>query len=387
MIIMEKDGVNILLLCSYESTYVTQLWENIKKYCPGFSLSLLTKKSAKKYYQPKIMLKEGENIYTYQSSAAMCWLETEKVMRKLPQFDIIHSLWMEKPWGWHVRTLKSKAKFWLCSVGGSDLYRDSRKKVCKAYQLNILNHSDWFSSENDETKKEFIRTYGKKYDAIPHTINRFGVDIFDAIEERKKKKRSQKRTFDIPMDKIVVCCGYNANPAHQHLKMISSFSRLPRDIINKLFFVFPMTYSAVENGYIAKVQSAIQEVTDKFIIIEDYMNTEEMAELVQESDIMIHVQTTDQMSSTMLAHMYNGNVVIAGAWLPYYSLREQGVYFVDVNEVDELDKVLADVTENYDAYKKECANNENLVYSMSSWNVCVKEWIATYESLLEERIS
>ena len=127
-----------------------------------------------------------------------------------------------------------------------------------------------------------------------------------------------------------------------------------------------------------KVRSAIQEVTDKFIVIEDYMNTEEMAELVQDSDIMIHVQTTDQMSSTMLAHMYNGNVVIAGAWLPYHSLREQGVYFVDVNEVDELDKVLADVTENYDTYNKKCENNENLVYSISSWNVCVKEWIATY---------
>lgn len=384
---MEKDDVNVLLLCSYESTYVIQLWENIKKCCPGFRLSLLTKKSAKNYYQSQIMLKEGENIYTYQSSAALCWLETEKDMRKLPQFDIIHSLWMEKPWGWHARTLKSKAKFWLCSVGGSDLYRDSKRKVCKAYQLNILNHSDWFSSENDETKKEFIRTYGKKYDAVPHTINRFGVDIFDAIVERRKNRRSQKRTFDIPMDKLVVCCGYNANPAHQHLKMIASFSRLPQDIIRKLFFVFPMTYSAVEHGYMEKVRSAIQEVTDKFIVIEDYMNTEEMAELVQDSDIMIHVQTTDQMSSTMLAHMYNGNVVIAGAWLPYHSLREQGVYFVDVNEVDELDKVLADVTENYDTYNKKCENNENLVYSISSWNVCVKEWIATYESLLEERIS
>lgn len=384
---MEKDDVNILLLCSYESTYVTQLWENIKKYSPNIRLNLLTKRSAGNYYQSRIVLKEGENIYIYQSSAVGYWLETEKIIRKLPKFDIVHSLWMEKPWGWHARTLKRKAKFWLCSVGGSDLYRDSRKKVCKAYQLNILNHSDWFSSENDETKKEFIRTYGKKYDAIPHTINRFGVDIFDAIEERKKKKRSQKRTFDIPKDKIVVCCGYNANPAHQHLKMISSFSRLPQDIVNKLFFVFPMTYSAVEQGYIEKVQSAIEKVTDRFIILKDYMTTEEMAELVQDSDIMIHVQTTDQMSSTMLAHMYNGNVVIAGAWLPYYSLREQGVYFVDVNEVDELDVVLENVVKNIKICKNKCKNNKELVYSSSSWNVCANKWINVYEKLLEKQVN
>ena len=186
---------------------------------------------------------------------------------------------------------------------------------------------------------------------------------------------------------MVVCCGYNANPAHQHLKMISSFSRLPQDIIRKLFFVFPMTYSAVECGYIEKVRSAIQEVTDNFIILEDFMNTEEMAEVVQATDVMIHVQTTDQMSSTMLAHMYNGNVVIAGAWLPYHSLKERGVYFIDVNEVDEVGAVLADVTQNREAYKEKCKNNEELVYSMSSWDVCAKEWIAVYEKLLEERIS
>ena len=46
---MEKSNMNILLLCSYESTYVTQLWENIKKCCPGIRLSLLTKSSAENY--------------------------------------------------------------------------------------------------------------------------------------------------------------------------------------------------------------------------------------------------------------------------------------------------------------------------------------------------
>lgn len=259
--------------------------------------------------------------------------------------------------------------------------------MCKAYQLNILKHSDWFSSENVETKREFIKTYGNKYEKIPHTINRFGVDIFDAIEERKTGEKEQKRTFDIPKDKVVVCCGYNANPAHQHLKMIDSFSRLPQDIIRKLFFVFPMTYSAVECGYIEKVRSAIQEVTNSFIILEDFMSTEEMAEVVQATDVMIHVQTTDQMSSTMLAHMYNGNVVIAGAWSPYHSLKERGVYFIDVNEVDAVGAALTDVAENCEAYKKKCENNEDLVYSMSSWDVCAKEWIAVYEKLLEERIS
>lgn len=381
---MNKDYVKILLLCSYESTYVIQLWDNIKKYCPYIKLSLLTKKVAKERFFNSIFLEEEESIYTYETSSVTRWLETERIMRALPKFDIIHSLWMEKAWGWHARTLKSKAKYWFCSVGGSDLYRDSKKLVCKAYQLNILNHSDWFSSENDETKFKFIRTYGKKYDAIPHTINKFGVDIFDALIRRKSDGDQNKRVFDKPSDKLVICCGYNANPAHQHMLMLQSFKKLPQEILKKLFFVFPMAYGENVEGYTDKVRDCLSKLTNNYVVLEKFLNTEEMAAVVESTDIMIHVQTTDQMSSTMLAHMYNGNVVIAGAWLPYCSLKERGVYFLDVNEVDELDKVLADVIENYEAYKRKCENNEEVVYAMSSWDVCVVEWINVYQNLMKK---
>lgn len=384
---MEKGYVNILLLCSYESTYVTQLWENIKRCCPGIKLSLLTKSSAKYYYQSKIILEKEEKIYFYRSSSVRFWLETEKNLRKLPEFDIIHSLWMEKTWGWHARTLKRKTNYWFCSVGGSDLYRDSKKLAYKTYQLNILNHADWFSSENSETKKEFLKTYGQKYETVPHTINRFGVDIFDAIIRRKNSGKQDKHFFNVPTNKIIICCGYNANSAHQHITIIKILKRLPQSMLEKLFFIFPMTYGENPKGYTKKIRDALNELTNNYVILEKFMNTDEMAAVVESTDIMIHVQTTDQMSSTMLAHMFNGNVVIAGSWLPYNSLKERGIYFVNVNKIEELDKVLTDVIENLELYKNKCNENKALVYAMSSWDSCIKEWVAVYESLMEARVS
>jgi len=383
-VIMSKQQLNILLLCSFESTYVTQLRENIKNKCPYSKISLLTNERAKAGYLQKINLDEGEDIYSYRSSSVKFWFETDKIIRLLPKFDIIHSLWMEKPWGCHAKTLKSKTECLLCSVGGSDLYRDSKKKICKAYQLNLLNHSDWFSSENNETKEEFIRTYGRKYETIPHTINRFGVDIFDALINRKTTRIHNNRILDVPSDKIVICCGYNANPAHQHIDMIQSFQKFPQAMLEKLFFIFPMTYGVMDKGYIDKIKSSLNEFTNNYTILEKFMSTDETAEVVENTDIMIHVQTTDQMSSTMLAHMYYGNIVIAGAWLPYSSLKERGIYFVSVETVKRLEQVLLDIVENYEIYKKRCDNNPALVYSMSSWDVCVKEWIAVYEELLKE---
>lgn len=380
---MHNRSMNILLLCSFESTYVTQLWENVKRYCPEARLSLLTSERARESYMQKLVLEEGESIYAYTSSSIKFWLKTERIIRRLPEFDIIHSLWMEKAWGYHAKSLKSKARFWLCSVGGSDLYRDSKKRLCKAYQLNILNQSDWFSSENIETREEFIRTYGKKYAAMPHTINKFGVDIFDALINRKGINDKKNKILSIPLDKIVVCCGYNANPAHQHLEMIQSFSRMPQEVVKKLFFIFPMTYGIPSQIYMDKVKEAISQITDEFVILEKFMDTDEMSEVVEATDIMIHVQTTDQMSSTMLAHMYNENVVIAGAWLPYTSLMERGIYFVSIDEVNAIDKVLLDILQNYENYKRKCEGNADLVYSMSSWNTCAKEWIAVYDKLMK----
>ena len=264
---MSKQQLNILLLCSFESTYVTQLRENIKNKCPYSKISLLTNERAKAGYLQKINLDEGEDIYSYRSSSVKFWFETDKIIRLLPKFDIIHSLWMEKPWGWHAKTLKSKTECLLCSVGGSDLYRDSKKKICKAYQLNLLNHSDWFSSENNETKEEFIRTYGRKYETIPHTINRFGVDIFDALINRKTTRIHNNRILDVPSDKIVICCGYNANPAHQHIDMIQSFQKFPQAMLEKLFFIFPMTYGVMDKGYIDKIKSSLNEFTNNYTIL------------------------------------------------------------------------------------------------------------------------
>ena len=90
---MSKQQLNILLLCSFESTYVTQLRENIKNKCPYSKISLLTNERAKAGYLQKINLDEGEDIYSYRSSSVKFWFETDKIIRLLPKFDIIHSLW------------------------------------------------------------------------------------------------------------------------------------------------------------------------------------------------------------------------------------------------------------------------------------------------------
>ena len=110
----------------------------------------------------------------------------------------------------------------------------------------------------------------------------------------------------------------------------------------------------------------------------------EMAELAMITDVMIHVQTTDQLSSAMLSHMYNGNIVIAGAWLPYVWLQDNNVFFLKVGKIPELTSCLEKVVINLDDYKKQCTGNPDIIYQLSSWENASAMWMRMYTTLLKE---
>lgn len=103
-----------------------------------------------------------------------------------------------------------------------------------------------------------------------------------------------------------------------------------------------------------------------------------MAEYALVSDIMIHVQTTDQLSSTMLEEMYAGSIVLAGKWLPYQSLHKKGMFFLDVDEICDITMILEDVVENIEKYRTKCERNKVIVRKHSSWDELASKWYALW---------
>ncbi len=372
--------MKILLLCTHETTYVLQLYRYMKKYYPNIKYSLFTKESAKPYYQRHLELQKGESIYTFGAHDYLCCVEA----KKLPHFDIIHSLWMEQFWGEAAHILRRKCDAWFCSVGGSDLYRQSNKLFFRILQKRIISRADWISSEGEETKEYFEKVYKMKGRKTPHTIVRFGVDILDCFDEiHDIETGNLKKKYDIPSDKIVVMCGTNGRKEHQHMKMLEAIEKLPEAILNNCCLLFPMTYGGNED-YIRSVQDRALSITKNSVVLREFLTTAEMAEVASITDIMIHVQTTDQLSSAMLSHMYHGNVVIAGSWLPYHTLREKGIMFISVNRIDEITEQLMEVVPNIEEWKRQCSFNAEIVYHMSSWENSAREWYYVYNQLTEK---
>ena len=372
--------MKVLILCTYQSTYVVQLYSYVKKYYQDVHYSLFTQDKVKDYYIGKICKDVDEAIYSFGNHEYLCGV----VASKLPYFDIIHSLWIERFWGEHATIFRRKCKYWLCSVGGSDVYRDSKKMIYRMLQKRVIHRADWISSEGTQTQDYFNELYGNLGETKNHSIIRFGVDILDAIDKMENiSKEELRKKYKIPSDKVVLMCGTNARKEHQHVEMLHAIAQMPQEIKNRIFLLLPMTYGG-DKDYIDEISKLAQKI-GKTRVLTDFLNTKEMAEVAKLTDILIHVQTTDQLSSAMLSHMYVGNVVIAGAWLPYDDLKNRGIEFFEVAKISELSNTIPKIIESFDDIIIKCKDNKNKVHDISSWEKSAKEWYNLYSRLIENK--
>lgn len=376
--------MKVLLVCSVYTGYLSQLWNELSDRYPDIEYSLLTAEGEEEKVRNVLKMRADSRIYTYQASGFRHILRVSKsllqVIKTMPQFDIVHFMWIEMDKGLVARALKKNTRYLFLSVGGSDLYRDSQNVLFRFLQKKLIRRSDHLSAENEATREFFFQRYGEHYRKIPMDINNFGVDLLDVIDllEENKKDRDGESNYD----RIRIACGHNANDAHQHLKMIQQIENLSDEIKKSCAFVFPMTYGERQDGYIERVESELKRIGVAYDMLCDYMNNEQMAAYIMDCDIMIHVQTTDQLSSTMLAHMYCGNVVIAGSWLPYASLKDAGIYFLTIDHTEQLSDLLTNVVGELKSYKHRCKENPKIVYELASWDSAAGRWYHSYQAVM-----
>ena len=365
----KTDNKKVMVFCVFYSVYTKQLIENMAKRYSDIEFSLLTKTMD---YKDHITVKQLKHIYCYQTLA-----DLKTILEKIPVYDAIQLLWIEWPWAYCCRLIREKAVILNLNVGGSDFYRASKAE--REYKRPLIACADRVTAETTRTIQEFREYYGT---SIKNDVGLlpFGIEILDCIYSSSHlNANGLKQKFHIPINRIVITCGHNANSAHQHLKIIDALNRLPDNIQKQIVCVFPMTYPDVFADYRKEVCDRLQNVGFDSVVLTEFMDFQSMSEYALISDIMIHVQTTDQLSSTMLEEMYAGSVVIAGSWLPYQSLHEMGIYFLDVDTIPDVTVVLEEVVQNLDSYKEKCKGNSEIVWNYSSWDVLATKWRALWD--------
>ena len=362
-------------------------------FLPSFITYCTTEKHTILIYDPfTCLLFDGNNITTpYETNVI-------KILRKIPLIkkvityflkirflkeiskdgSIIHIHYCHEKYLSYYTFFKKYKIPLIISIWGSDYYRIS--EYLRIKQRNLYEYAEAITFANTNTMNDFITFYGPHFKGKCYNI-RLGLDSLNTIQRRLLQNNSPihiKTRLQLPTDKIIVSCGYNANVEQQHVEILEALNELSGEMKKQIHLLFPLTYPSISRNYYSEIKNKAADYGFSFTLFDTYLSNESIAEIRIASDIFINMQTTDQFSASMQEYLFCGTIVMNGSWLPYSDLSTEGIFFINISSFADLSRSLSEIIDNYDTYKVKCAQNKNIIWRVSSWESVTKSWVSLY---------
>jgi hypothetical protein len=274
-----------------------------------------------------------------------------------------------------IKDLQKVSPNLTATIWGSDFYRaDAGQREKKRV---IFDTSRYIIFGNPVNARDFIEYYKDyRHKAV---ITSFGVSKFDAIREIQNNESTEalKARFGLPLDKIILALGYNGSRGQQHTELLKELSTLDESLKKRLFIVLQMTYGATE-AYCKEVELQAGQTGIDYTILRNFLNDEDMARFRLSMDIVLNAQITDGFSASIQEHIYAGNILIVGDWLPYKPLELAGICYIK-KPLGQFAAALTEVLERYDELKGQMQDNADKLYMLSGWNAKIGNWISIYK--------
>lgn len=262
----------------------------------------------------------------------------------------------------------------LLSVWGSDFYRASKED--KLSLKKMMDKSDLLTVTNPQMKKD-IEVYYKN-STPPIVTMPFGLEPLENLKNNNITKEKSRKVIGAKKEEIVVCVGYNRSVDQHHIDILHSIDSILTDNEKeRIFILLPLTYGS-DMKYVEEIKTYLAQFKIRHKIFFEFMTNDEVAILRQATDIFIQLQTTDQLSGSMIEHMYAKNLIITGSWLPYKILEENDIYFRKIDTVDEIGKELAYCIENLNDEIAKVQKNDKITYALTSWPEVIYSWYKVY---------
>ena len=252
-------------------------------------------------------------------------------------------------------------KSYKITIWGSDFYRSTKKDLNR--KRYYLENATQIQVETDLVKQDILKCFPSILNKI--FVCNYGIELFENID--KLRGRDSNILGIDTYDRIVLTCGYNGSRGQQHKEIIKAISSLSKEVRDKLFIIIPMTYGIPDSNYLNDIKSDIDKLDIPYRIFTNRLNDDELAELRIRSNIVVNIQITDALSSSLIEHIYAGSILIAGDWLPYSILTDAGIQYTSTS-LESLDKVIFSVVNNIKEEFEKCSNNIKNAYLLSSWS-------------------
>lgn len=298
-----------------------------------------------------------------------------RILPLINQYDFIHYHYVDF-FSYLISLLvKEKGKSrQIASIWGSDMYR--AKGINRFGLRKLIRRSFRISIANPESRVHFEKLFPEKADRVLPL--RFGLKPLEYLTGLNRSREEAKRELGWNPNKRTVVIGYNLQLIQQHLRILDQLAR-PEMLAwaDKIHLVLPITYAGTQS-YKEQILNRLKELPFEFTVYQKYLPDEEVALIRLAADVFIQLQTHDQLSGSMQEHLFASSVVITGSWLPYRMLKEEGVWFLEIDRMNELAPMLSNVLENYDDYSARTANCRELIGKLSLWENNIRQWMELY---------
>ncbi len=290
------------------------------------------------------------------------------------QYDFVHMFFMHIGYSKSLDLIGKIAPKFIVTVFGSELYR-SKQVVLK--QLHpMAQKADWITAANNVTLADFIREF--EVDTARTSIVRFGLSPLKAIRAMRETTSAQhKIALGLPANSFVITCGYNASPGQQHEAIISSLQKIKERLPPNYVLIFPLG-SGGTTHYRENITTCLDNSGLNSRLILKFLSEDDLAHLRIGTDVMIQVQKTDQLSGAMQEHLFAGNSVITGSWLPYEVFDKLGLKYWKVDSPEQIGEMALKVIAELDNDKQSTKMNAEKIWNLSSWDANAAKWANLY---------
>lgn len=261
-----------------------------------------------------------------------------------------------------------------CSIWGSD-YNNCTASSWRWRRWILKVRADRIFLTSEGLLEEFKNENSQL--AERSSILKFGLVILEILSSMKKNRAECKELLNLSDGRKTIVVGYSSHRGQRLIELIDLLETLDDDVLSRCNFVFPMTYG--DDMYRREVQDYLAHTRLYYHILKDFLDDDAMAQLRTATDGYLHLRTNDQISGSLTENLYCSNPTICGSWFPYDELKDDGIYYREIDSIEELPIIFPDWLESLDDERSHSLANCDLIWRRFSWEARVEDWKKAYE--------
>jgi len=350
-----------------------------------YSLKEIIKNKNKiKYFLKCLLFLRLKEVKNYINGNAENHIYAILISKQLENYDVYHFHYLAPGFLTLLKFIR-KDKRVLFTFWGSDLYQVvGVENYLK--QLEAFKRADIITINTVEMKETFLTKFGRmlepKIRYADFGLNENKLDLIN-MKNNEQTISDFKKKNSIADDKIAIVIGYSGSSKQRHIEILRILDKLDKNVLRKFFAIIPMTYGLQfeDKKYLQKVKEECNRVGFDCKIITEFMPQEDLIELIISGQIKLNLRETDAVNAAMLESLFAGSIVVNGSWLPYRKLRRLGIYYEEIDSLDDLRNLIPYLIENFKEIKNKTINNPPLISKNFSYSSAINDWIKIYDEL------